>query len=144
MAHDNDWLKGILDWLRLCSKRREEISWDEVLDRIDPLWLRRNGFGPPTVGNAALWSALVDENPRTSGPPSKPPKSTAAEPSIKNAAKRESAQKETLRIILKEIGPRLNGLNVKRRNDLIREEARKRGLSPPSDRTIRRYIKTLN
>jgi len=143
MAHDNDWLTGILDWLRLCRKRREEISWDEVIDRIDLSWLKRNGFGPPTVGNAALWSALIDENPRTSGPPSKAAKSTTAETSIKTA-KPESAQKQTLRMILDAIGPRLYGLNVKRRNELIREEARKRALSPPSDRTIRRLIKTFS
>jgi hypothetical protein len=143
MTHDNLWLEGILDWLRLCRTRRDEISWEEAIERIDPPWLRLNGFGPPTVAISALWSALVNENPRTSGPPSKPPKSTTAEPSIKNAAKQESAQKRTLRIIFQDIGRRLNGLTVERRNELIREEARTRGLPPPSDKTIQRYIKTL-
>jgi len=144
MAHDNDWLEGILNWLRLCRTRREDISWEEANGRIDPSWLKDKGFGPPAVAIWALRSALVDEDPRTSGPPSKPPNPTTAEPSLKNAAKPESAQKQTLRMILEAIGPRLCGLNIKRRNDLIREEARKRGLSPPSDRTIRRHIKTFS
>jgi hypothetical protein len=96
LAHDNDWLKGILDWLWECRKWREEISWDAAVDRIDLSWLKQHYFGPPTVQIWALYSALVDENPRTSRPASGEKARSAFAPASKPLSKSSFKRKKYL------------------------------------------------
>jgi hypothetical protein len=130
------WLTKLLDWLLTCLKVREHVSWEEITSHIDRPWLEKMGFGPPAVEIRSLRGALISETPRTA----RPPTSLPAEPPSENRVKKESAQVQTLRIVLSKIGPELNGLTVQRRNERIREEARKLNLTVPSDRTIQRHI----
>jgi hypothetical protein len=79
----SEWMTEILGWLLRCLNAREQVSWAEITERIEKLWLEKNGFGPPDVEIRALRGALIGETPpKTSGPPKPPTRKTPFTPPL--------------------------------------------------------------
>lgn len=120
------WLTDTLEWLMICLKSREHISWQEIIERIDGRWLNVKGFGPPTVEVRALRGALISGQ-QTAGPP------TASK------AQRASAPVQVIQAFLKE-NDIPAGRFKKQIVGQIQQFARDRQAAIPSERTIRRHL----